>query len=407
MSQIFPSTQHFNLSLIFEYLLRRSQDEPNILHSVVSRYEQNARGGAFPVRLVVQILGWFLRPRMRKVRYFVFGTKYTDLILSLPDSEVCVIGGLRQLLFCLRKRRAFLPSLFIWDQLIYGLRNEMEIECASLRNSIDRAALRIYRHAAADGVLVIENDSLPLQRAMIMAARQAGIRRCVCVQHGLFQSKSPAHIMDGWFADLFFVFSAQQKEMLIGKGMEPFKIGVMGFHSSVYRPTRLTSQPGRRSVCFLGQHWFVSSNERGKHYVEFLMQLQAQFDLAGIKMHYKPHPGEVGSEYLTEVRNMVDIPLAEAFETFDVFISLTSTALLEAAWSGRVAIQIVDPVFDADRMEDFDHIVSINRYDSRFLETLMEMIQYAPAEKHANIGSPGERFIACLTTINRDSSHDF
>lgn len=386
-----------DITLIYEYLLRRSVHEPNTLRSVISLYEQNTRSSIFLVRYAVQMLGSLIKPHAGEVRYFIFGTKYPDLILSLPKDEVCVIGGLKQLIFCMRNNLAFLPGPYIWDAMICGLRDGGTAKnIDSLQGEIGKVAHRIRRHAADDALLIVENDSLPLQRAIIMTGRQAGISQCVCIQHGVFQKNSPAHIMDGWFADLFFVFSAQQKDMLIEKGMEPTKIEVMGFHSAPYRPTRPTSSPGRRSVCFLGQHWFISSDERGRRYVDIVLQLQGLLADAGIEMFYKPHPGEIGSEYLTKLSNFVDIPLYTAFESFDVFISLTSTALLEAAWAGRAAIQIVDDAFNADRMEEFDHVASLDWNAPSFIGKLVELIQYASADEPTSAKRPGERFIACL-----------
>ena len=44
--------------------------------------------------------------------------------------------------------------------------------------------------------------------------------------------------------------------------------------------------------------------------------------------------------------------IAEALCEFDVAISLTSTSLLETTLAGRVAIQIHDDFFDADRFDE-------------------------------------------------------
>lgn len=398
MRQQAPSAlQPSDMTLIYEYLLRRSVQEPNTLRSVILLYEQNARSSIFLARYAVHMLGSLIKPHVEKVRYFIFGTKYADLILSLPKEEVCVIGGLKQLIFCMRNNLAFLPGPYIWDELICGLRESGAAKnIGSLQGEIGKVAHRIRRHAANNALLIVENDSLPLQRAIIMTGRQAGIKQCVCIQHGVFQKNSPAHIMDGWFADLFFVFSAHQKDMLVEKGMEPTKIEVMGFHSAPYSPTRPASPPGRRLVCFLGQHWFISSDERGRRYVDIVLQLQGLLADAGINMFYKPHPGEAGAKYLTKLTNLVDIPLHTAFESFDVFISLTSTALLEAAWSGRAAIQIVDDAFDADRMEEFDHVTSLDWNAPSLIEKLVELIQYASANEPARAKRPGERFIECL-----------
>ena len=55
--------------------------------------------------------------------------------------------------------------------------------------------------------------------------------------------------------------------------------------------------------------------------------------------------------------------MAEALRRFEVCISITSTALLEATLAGRVAIQIHDETFGADRLDEagYAHSLEVER----------------------------------------------
>ena len=56
-------------------------------------------------------------------------------------------------------------------------------------------------------------------------------------------------------------------------------------------------------------------------------------------------------EVWTDVCELAEQSLAAAFERFGTFISMTSTALLEARLAGRRAIQVFDARFGADRFD--------------------------------------------------------
>jgi len=166
--------------------------------------------------------------------------------------------------------------------------------------------------------------------------------------------------MSGWLADQLLVINDHQREMLIAKGMKAQKIKVMGFHTSPYRPKRATAAAGQRKVCFLGQPWVKYGHERAERYLKIVERAATALHEAGIEMSYKPHPWERGSDHLNSIKNVVDITLNDALENYDAFISLTSTALIEAQAAGRVAIQIMDEAFDADDLSVHGKITTIN-----------------------------------------------
>lgn len=343
---------------LYEYVERRDDGEPGFRASIASMYEHNARWSNPAIRLVVRAAALVLTPRNGSVKYFFWGTKFKEIILGLPRHEVCVIGGPKQLLFCLRHRIPFLAKMQMWKLLALGLQHKDYPE-EDLKKLIVQTGNKLTKKASLGATLIVDNDSLPMQRAIILSGRLANLKS-VCIQHGIFQSKSPRHIMDGWYADRFLAVNDHQREMLIAKGMRAQKIKVMGFHSSPYRSKRPTADAGQRKVCFLGQPWIKYGHERAERYLKIVERAATALHEAGIEMTYKPHPWERGSDHLNRIINVVDITLNEALEKYDVFISLTSTALIEAQAAGRVAIQIMDEAFDADDLSVHGKITTIN-----------------------------------------------
>ena len=336
-----------DLEVLFEYVERRTKDEPRFKSSVVEMYAYNALRANWFVRVAVMLLGLFVKPGPETIRYFFWGTKFDELILGLPPESVCVVGGPKQLLFCLRNRRTFLPSMALWKMLSRTLMTSRSESPKAIIWEIDKTAKRLSRHACPNAVFVVDNDSLPMQRAMIVSGRRAGLKS-VCIQDGIFQSKSASHIMDGWFADKFFAINEAQKMMLVEKGMCGDKIKVMGFYASPYVPVRPLSPPGQRKVCFFGQPWGKYDERLRRRYLDIVADVYSWGKREGVDVFYKPHPWERGEDYLDGIKHVDNSYLEQTFENYDVFLSLTSTALIEAAAAGRIAIQLRDDAFDAD-----------------------------------------------------------
>jgi len=347
---------------LYEYVERRNKEEQGFLDSIASMYERNGRWSNLAIRLVVSAAALLRTPKNGTVKFYFWGSKFHEIILGLPRHEVCVIGGPKQLIFCLKHHVPFLANMQLWELLALGLQKKNYPE-EDLKKLIEQNGTKLAKKASHGATIIVDNDSLPMQRAAILSGRLANLHS-VCIQHGIFQSKSPAHIMDGQIADTFLAINDHQREMLIAKGMKAEKIKVMGFHSSPYRPSRPTADIRQRKICFLGQPWIKYGHERAERYLKIVELARTALHEAGFEMTYKPHPWEKGSDHLNRMENVVDITLSEALEIHDIFISLTSTALIEAQAAGRVAIQIVDEAFDTDDFSVHGNITPINANQS-------------------------------------------
>lgn len=373
---------------LFDYVFKRDAGERGFHDSILSMYERNARWSNVIVRAFVIFLGFFLKPRAKSMKYIFWGTKYDELILSLPKSETCIVGGPKQLLFCLKNGRSFIPEMKLWQPLCKGLKiGEVTGEDNLLTLVILSLELKIRQYSSKDAVVIVDNDSLPAQRLVIQIARQAGIKQSICIQHGVFQRKSPGYILDGWFADRLFVMNQKQKKLLIEKGMSAEKISVMGFHSSPYIPIRPLSLPRERKICFLGQPWPKYGEPKGGKYLKIIDKVTREIMANGFELVFKPHPWEKQEDYLKHLPNIVNCTMKEAIENYDIFISLTSTALLEAKVSGRISIQLYDPLFESDCFDNMYGIKTLFILDKEFEKSLIESLEeeYSPEfdQQHA------------------------
>lgn len=376
---------------IYEFVEQRTKADAEFKDSVISMYKRNARWSNFWLRNLISGVAFFFRPQKKEIKYFFWGNKFEEIILDLNKKEVCVLGGPKQLVFCIKNGVKFLPVMGLWGQLLKGLLDG-EGKLKGKRN-IEKL---LNKYSAKKSWLIVDNASLPMQRAMIDAFSLTG--KSICIQHGIFQSGTPANLLDGWFADIFLVMDKSQRDLMHAKGMDLSKLKVMGFHSSPYIPVRAISSSSIRKLCFLGQPWARYGDSRGKLYLDILMKIRKLATKENFEFIYKPHPWETGLDYLNDIEGCVKCEMNQALENYDVFVSLTSTALLEAVNSGRVAIQIRDENFLCDDFSKFSSVKSLDLQNVNFEQDFKAYFSIEPPQI-VNAAKPAQRFLSIIEGV--------
>lgn len=382
-----------------EYVVTRSADENGFQKSISSAYKRKLKWSNAIISSLILLISIPFKPRPKQIKYFFWETKFEEIVATLPKKEVCIVGGPKQLIFCVINRLSFIPAVKIWrpfyNELQSGPSNSNDLYISSLLEDLSKS---LSYSSAPDAIFIVENDSLPAQRAAIQAARMAGIARTVCIQHGIYQRKAPRHILDGWLSDTFLVIDQNQKDLLIEKGMPSEKIRVLGFHSSPYRPHRPLTPAQDRKVCLIGQPWDKYDKAKGDRYLFIFKKLSSIINHLGHTVSFKPHPWERGSHYLCEMQDITDISMQQALENYDVFISLTSTALLEANLANRISIQILDNNFESDNFSKFSSIISLTADDPNLESQIKESIRSTPSPQPSASRPLAERFLKAIST---------
>lgn len=375
---------------IYSYVDRRNQEEPKFLDSIYKIYISNGNYGNIFVSTLLRLFNC----KSSSIKYIFIGSRYKDLICELPKEQVLVIGGPKQLYFCLKNKLYFWSNGQLWKLLAKGFFDKNKSD--KLVNSYQQISFFLSKFKGA--VLVIENDSLPLQRLYLFAARNIGMK-IICIQHGLFQKSSPAHIIDGNLADFIFVFDENSKNVFIDKGIPENKLSIMGFHSNPVKPNRMLRVGIDRKVCILGQPWGKYDVFIFNRYLQIIENICDLLRDIGIEYVYKPHPWEIKEPYLNNMDNVRICSLSEAIESYDAFISLTSTALYEVTIAGRIAIQVIDAMLDYDNFSDYGYAYSVN---SNCLIDIINLIIERNALIIPNNAEPiSTRFIQCINdTLN-------
>lgn len=336
---------------VFGYLDEQKPFSPSMSGVVLNAYRKTLRRNA-PFSLLFKYLAF--RPTA-KARHIFVGAKYADLTRGLPRDEVLVIGLFKDWLHCLRHRIPFASGLPVLKAVLQNTDTAGFAIDRGLRDILPGASDEFARQ------VILFNDSLPLERIFCLLAREQGLGT-VCVQHGAFTSASPPRIYDGGVADLMLAFDDHQRALLVEGGVPAGKVRVMGFHSDISRREGLAVGAKRR-VCILGQPWGAYYPEIETRYHALLKQLIPALAKAGLSLAFKPHPAERAAHYLGRYQPIERASLERCLDKYDVFISFTSTALIEATLAGRVAIQIFDPAFMADWFQDHGYAYTVESGD--------------------------------------------
>lgn len=327
----------------------------NYPNKILSKYKLNL----FQL-ILFKILESIYSHNKTQTNYLFIGGKYIDLMAGLSDGGVRIAGGIRSLMFgCIKGYKIFPDRIFAHSlATIAGVSNANKD--LILNELIERGVKLLYKWGIQSVITI--NDSLPLERFWIEAARRVGIKS-VCLQHGLF-SASLSALSDGGFADYILAYDDEQAKIIKSNPRNKSKILVFGYHSVVNNLQKLSRPPQRIRICFLGQPWGEYYTHLKEHYYKILKNCSGQMRDENLPIFYKPHPSE--HHYRDDPKwpiQLYDGTLKKAFLDFDVFISISSTALFEAKLNGRMSIQIYSPDFSSEIFEKAGYASTVNILD--------------------------------------------
>ena len=336
---------------IWSRLKTLSEAEPRFLRNQLDEYRR--RGVVRLLSLVPMIASLAVQ---RRRDFVFFGIQYGNIIESLGHEKVGLIGGLGASRLARQKGFQFFPTVsaafLLW--LDYKLKQRAFLHIAQL-------SLRAYFKRVQPKFLILAHDLLPIDRLLVIAAKQCGVH-VIVIAHGLYQSKSPPSIIDGQVADAVLVYDSHQSEIFRKAGVR--KSVVMGFHSDIVR----RNMAGETcEVCFIGQPWEKHYGPTlGALYQEILRNFAQNLQSLGVTVYYKPHPLEYGEldKYLLEPVQVYRDSLSNAFDKFDYFFSVASTALFEATLAGKVAVQLYHADFNCDDFAEFGYAHKIDALDA-------------------------------------------
>ena len=299
---------------------------------------------------------------VRGARYLFATPRYHSLLEELPRNQVALLG--------MRKSHVrYAEANGIPCRTVFSERAALARNLPTPRApaALDQTFDELVRALRGDEgrFLIVKTDVNPINRLLVFAAREAGLRS-VCLQHGVFSRTSHSFVYDGWHADYTLVYDSHQRAILEDVGFASSRLPILGFHASPVTRRFPDPDPGRtRRVCFFGQAFGWDAPERRQRYREVVRAALTQLAAAGVEVAFKPHPRERSKPDVGEFASLFEGSMADAFEQFEVCVSISSTSLIEATLAGRVAIQLYDELFRGGRFDEapYAHLVHADRLD--------------------------------------------
>jgi hypothetical protein len=344
------------LEAIFDHFILRTEMGESLYEeeAYLRPYQAYNRRWKAVAPIFTAIQAWVTRaPRPQEIGFV--GLYFADLIrLTALEKRVAVFdSGLSRLAGGPKNSLSMQPvwyESFELHRIYMAYREQKVLDKPAVERVISGFQRRLERLQLKS--LVLWNDVLFIERCMILAARRLGIPSFV-IQHGLYMSdQADPRIIGGNWADYVLTWGDFFTEMFVNAGIAPReRVKLLGYPRTFNRlPARLISETP--VVCVLGQDWerYGTDLELGKR--RFTQNLIEASKAVGMLVVYRPHPGESRGwvqKHFPEVNlTPAGESLADAIGKYDVFVSLTSTALVEAGMHGRIALEVIDSGFVQD-----------------------------------------------------------
>jgi hypothetical protein len=223
--------------------------------------------------------------------------------------------------------------------LVYNYINEKNVK--HLNKLIDSIEIDLVN--MKPNFIILGNDSLPIERALILVSKKLKIPTIV-IQHGHYTSNLP--LGDGKVADYILVWGKYFKDLYIKNGLrKPDDLYILGYPLQIDKNNAFSKENNNYTVCYLGQKWEKYSNALFEAKIDTIKKLNDVCSKLGIDFIYRPHPGEdiqLINNKISHIKfTQKGEKLIDTIKKNDIFISFNSTALVEAFMHSKISIQLL------------------------------------------------------------------
>jgi len=191
--------------------------------------------------------------------------------------------------------------------------------------------------------IILLGDALPIARAIVLVSKEMGITTME-IQHGIYGSHD--QLSNGRVDDYVLVWGKYFKNLYIEQGIrKPDEVYVLGYPYSIERNIENYNRK-EKIVCYLGQNFEKYNKDLLKIKVDTINRLNKICINLNLGFVYRPHPGDDVKLLKNELPKVKFTPkgekLMEAFKKYEIFISFSSSSLIEAAMRSKICIQLMN-----------------------------------------------------------------
>jgi len=355
-----------------------------LLHSLILRL----------VLLIIPLL--FVR---KPPKYIFQGLRHRGLIEVLPSSEVMVLGGRGEYLYCLKRGYSFhwigyiakAFQLYIWA----GKKEPFSKALIFIQNLfLAQAGERRY--------LFLWEDSLPTGLTLSTALASIPGLNVVCIAHGMFtRYKGKGVPPEGEQCKFNLVWDVSQRKLFNG-GDDPATF-VLGIPYEVKPPQAIT-----HNVVLVGHCGRSTSVAEYCFSLYHFNKIFTILQRANINVSFRPHP----QDDINFIRSIFpSVCVENKQELFAsgrmAFIGFASTLLYEARQHGNITIALDSSELPYEIDFNVDGVVLASDYEKLPLY-LSNLFDARSVQVNINVGSLSSRFYGCIKKIdefNADEEH--
>jgi len=303
---------------------------------------------------------------------FFSGLKYENIIIEAKKNYLISlpVSAIRDRALAVTHFMGYF-SIAGYMKLIYRYMSEREVKYLYRLIEI----IKIKLEYLDPDFIILGNDCLPVERAVILASRKLKIPTIV-IQHGLYDDKLPE--IDGKVADYILAWGKYFKDFYIKNSFrKPNDVYILGYPFKINKNNPVSKENNNYIVCYLGQRWEKYDNNLFEIKIDTIKKLNDICVKLGINFIYRPHPGE-DIELIKNKISRIQFTqkgekLVNTIEKNDIFISFNSTALVEAFMHSKICLQLLNlPI----KVSDFEKLGICNKTfkDIKELEKYLNII---------------------------------
>jgi len=345
---------------------------------------------------------------------FFAGTKYKNILIETKKhySISLPVSGVKDRLFCIKYFMSYF-SINKYRKLVYKYVNEKKVK--HLYKLIDLIEIDLVN--VKPKFIILGNDSLPLERALILVSKKIGIPTMV-IQHGHYTSNLP--LGDGKMADYILVWGKHFKDLYIESGLrKPDDLYILGYPVQIEKNNAVYKENNKHTVCYLGQKWEKYSNVLFEEKIYTIKKVNDVCSKLGIDFIYRPHPGEDTDLINNKISHIKFTQkgekLIDTIKKNEIFISFNSTALVEAFMHSKICIQLLSISLSVANFEKLG-ICNKTFEDIKELENYLRILANSNSEELNNFRKkfnndyidithePSKRFLEILEDIKNKTN---
>jgi hypothetical protein len=340
------------------------------------------------------------------VLYYIDPMAYIKILSSLSDNVNLFINNpLRcsPLQLYWKSSVFFSPVVLAARRLNYGIVNN---DGEQFFKGLDQLRRILSRNTPS--VIVVNDPIFPINRALIMIARELGVPT-VEIQHATYPLSSQ---LIGSGADYIFVWGTKFKQMHLNqKFKKNNEVKILGFP---YQVIDIPIDPNKEklSVCYLAQGFQDAL-------IDNVLRLNRFCDQNNMEFMCRLHPSSPPISLKKILPGVKFVPkdqkLIDTIRWGDIFISFNSTSLIESALYGKHSIQLRNiPELTEDFEElgicpkSFENVEDVENYLKEFKTVKpSEMKQFYkkvnPDYIELPLPDPGTRFHELIQEVVAES----